>query len=112
MTTKTLQVNKRVRPQYNPRYCAYFTNNFKDVFNCEGTIWIIGGSQIYEQFIDYVDEIHWTQIEKSYPEANKFLTDKTIDVMETEFSFDSKVKSCYDEKSDTHFTINILKRIK
>ena len=112
LTTKTLQRSKRVRPQYNPRYCAYFTNNFKDVFNCEGTIWIIGGSQIYEQFIGCVDEIHWTQIEKGYPEANKFLTDKTIDIVETEFSFDTKVKSCYNEKSDTHFTINVLKRIK
>lgn len=112
LTTKTLQVNKRVRPQYNPRYCAYFTNNFKDVFNCEGTMWIIGGSQIYEQFVDYVDEIHWTQLEKSYPAANKFLSDKTIGVMIKEFDKGTRIKQCYDEKSDTSFTINVLKRIK
>lgn len=74
--------------------------------------WLIGGSQIYEQFIDYVDEIHWTIVHKQFPEANKFLSNKTIKVMQTEFDFDRKVKRCYDEKSDTHFTISILKRIK
>lgn len=76
------------------------------------TFWIIGGAQIYEEFIDFVDEIHWTHIEKVYPEANKFLTDKTIDVMIKEFDKGTRIKKCYDEKSDTHFTINVLKRIK
>ena len=74
--------------------------------------WIIGGSQIYEEFIDYVDEIHWTLVHKEFPEANKFLSKKTINIMETDFCFESKVKSCSDEKSNTHFTINILKRLK
>lgn len=76
------------------------------------TFWIIGGSQIYEAFIDFVDEIHWTHIEKVYPEANKLLSDKTIDVMIKEFDKGTRIKQCYDEKSDTHFTINVLKRIK
>ena len=114
LTNKSIPVNKRTKVQYNPRYCTCFTNYMSDVFEYQGEydIWIIGGSQIYEEFIDYVDEIHWTFIEKSYPEANKFLTDKTIDVMIKEFDKGTRIKECYDEKSDTHFRINVFKRIK
>ena len=114
LTNKSIPVNKRTKVQYNPRYYTYFTNYMSDVFEYQGEhdIWIIGGSQIYEEFIDYVDEIHWTFIEKSYPEANKFLTDKTIDVMIKEFDKGTRIKECYDETSDTHFTINVFKRIK
>lgn len=75
-------------------------------------VWIIGGSSIYNQLIDYVDEIHWTRVEKVYSEANKFLSDKTIDVMIKAFDKGTRIKQCYDEKSDTHFTINVLKRVK
>lgn len=89
----------------NQLVLEFKNDNFKNV-------WVIGGSQIYEEFIDYVDEIHWTSIEKSYPEANKFLSNKVIDVMIKEFDNGVRVKNCYDEKSDTHFSINVLKRIK
>lgn len=114
LTNKSIPVNKRTKVQYNPRYYAYFTNHMSDVFEYQGEheIWIVGGSQIYEEFIDYVDEIHWTHVEKVYPEANKFLTDKTIDKMIKDFDKGTRFKRCYDEKSDTHFTINVLKRIK
>lgn len=112
LTNKDLPINKRIRYQHNPRYSVYFTRQLSDVFEYEGDTWITGGSQIYEEFIDYVDEIHWTIVHKQFPEADKFLSKKTINVMETEFCFDSKVKSCYDEKSDTYFTINLLKRVK
>lgn len=112
LTNKNLPVNKRIRYQHNPRYSVYFTRQPSDVFEYEGYTWIIGGSKIYEEFIDYVDEIHWTIVHKQFPEADKFLSKKTINVMEAEFCFDRKVKSCYDEKSGTYFTINILKRIK
>lgn len=112
LTNKDLPINKRVRYQYNPRYSIYFTRRVSDVFEYEADTWIIGGAQIYEQFIDFVDEIHWTLIEKVYPEANKFLSDKTIGVMIKEFDKGTRIKQCYDEKSDTSFTINVLKRIK
>tara|TARA_Y100000816_G_C26007844_1_gene526805 strand:+ start:242 stop:769 length:528 start_codon:yes stop_codon:yes gene_type:complete len=36
-------------------------------------LWIIGGSQIYELFINYVSEIHWTRALKSY-DCNIYLT--------------------------------------
>lgn len=87
-------------------------NAVQDTAVCCKESWLIGGSQIYESFIDYVDEIHWTYIEKVYPEANRFLTDKTIDKMVKDFDKGVRVKKCYDERSDTHFTINVLKRIK
>lgn len=112
LSNKNLPLNKRVRYQHNPRYSVYFTRQVSDVFEYEGDTWIIGGSQIYEEFIDCVDEIHWTHIEKVYPEANKFLTDKTIDKMVKDFDKGERIKRCYDEKSGTYFTINVLKRIK
>lgn len=36
--------------------------------------WIIGGKQVYEQFLDYVDEIHHTTI------AGKYDVDTTMDL--------------------------------
>lgn len=44
-----------------------YINNIlhKDVF-------IIGGASVYEQFKDIVDEVHWTQINKSFTEADTF----------------------------------------
>lgn len=118
LTKYILPVNKRMVYQHNPRYYVHFTkfSKYNDLFDgrmlYESDVWIIGGSSIYDQLIDFVDEIHWTRVEKVYPEANKFLTDKTIDVMIKEFDKGTRIKQGYDEKSDTHFTINVLKRIK
>lgn len=33
---------------------------------------LIGGTSIYEQFWDYVEEVHITTVNKSYPEADTF----------------------------------------
>ncbi len=114
LTNQEMSIDDRFK-RLDTKTCLVYPlweNAVQDTSLCCKESWLIGGSQIYEAFIDYVDEIHWTQIEKSYPEANKFLTDKTIDKMTKEFDKGTIIKRCYDEKSDTHFTINVLKRIK
>lgn len=113
LTRQDLSVNKRVIYQYNPRYFTWFTNNLdflKDTDN--GDVWIIGGASIYDQLIDFVDEVHFTFIEKNFSEADTFLTKRTIDKLVNEFDNGERIKSGYDENSNTHFVINILKRIK
>ena len=114
LTNKDIPIDDRFK-RFDSNTCLVYPtweNSVQDTALCCKESWLIGGAQIYEQFIDHVDEIHWTIVHKHFPEADKFLSKKTINIMETEFSFDTKVKSCYDEKSDTHFTINVLKRIK
>ncbi|AHK11443.1 dihydrofolate reductase [Shewanella sp. phage 1/40] len=41
------------------------------IFNYKDT-WIIGGASIYQQLLPYVDEIHWTLVEDSFPEADTY----------------------------------------
>lgn len=33
-------------------------------------IWIVGGKEVYTLFKDYVDEVHWTFINESFPKAD------------------------------------------
>lgn len=33
-------------------------------------VWIIGGASIYETFKDLVNEVHWTKVDKEFPEAD------------------------------------------
>lgn len=74
--------------------------------------WIIGGAQIYDQFIDFVDEIHWTCVEKEYPEADVFLTKNTANKMTVDFQERVFNTEIYDGCSDTYYTIKVLDRIK
>ena len=36
------------------------------------TYWLIGGSSIYKQFWNYVNEVHLTRVKHSFPEADTF----------------------------------------
>lgn len=47
------------------RACVEF--NFMDKY-----IWLIGGASIYEQFWDYVTEVHITRVKASFPNADTF----------------------------------------
>lgn len=49
---------------------------------CSEDVYIIGGASIYKMFMPYVDEVHWTKVNKTYPEADTFykpdVTDFTL----------------------------------
>jgi|TARA_A100001391_G_scaffold33224_1_gene17957 dihydrofolate reductase len=54
----------------NKQYtCAILELNFspKDYY-------LIGGASIYEQFWDYVEQVHITTVNKAYPEADTYFT--------------------------------------
>lgn len=35
-------------------------------------VWVIGGASVYSQFKDIVEEVHYTKINKTFPEADTF----------------------------------------
>lgn len=117
LTKKDIPKNKKVIYQYNPRYYTYFTQftTFDDFLDrkmtTEEDIWIIGGSSIYDQLIDYVDEIHWTQINKEFPEADTYLTQKVKDEIGNKFKYTS-AGYCKCETSGLDYTIYTFNRIK
>lgn len=41
---------------------------------CSEDVWIIGGASIYKMFMPHVEEVHWTKINKTYPDADTFYT--------------------------------------
>lgn len=58
-------------------HCTEFLNSKEQVLQChceDDTLWLIGGASIYEQFWEYVTEVHITTIHSTYPEADTFFT--------------------------------------
>lgn len=49
------------------RWVLYYQDD-----NPSEEIWICGGSRVYSQFKDYVQEVHWTKIDKVYKDADTF----------------------------------------
>lgn len=112
LTTKDLPTNKRVRYQYNPRYGLWFAN-YKDLmdkrFEDDDILWVIGGASVYEQLIEFVDEVHWTEVMQEFPEADTYLPTKVIDEIGNKFRTES-VGYFTDEKTGIHFSITVMKR--
>lgn len=74
--------------------------------------WIIGGASIYDQLIYYVDEIHWTLVNKEFREADTYLTSRVFNEIENNFKYTTLGKSFKNDDSDLQATVEILKRIK
>lgn len=112
LTEQDLPVNKRVRNQYNPRYCVWFTN-YKDLvwnkFEGNDILWVIGGASVYEQLIEFVEEVHWTEVMQEFPDADTYLPTKVIEEIGNKFRTES-VGYFTDEKSGVHFSITVMKR--
>lgn len=112
LTNEDLPVNKRIRNQYNPRYCVWFTK-YDDLFfkSFEGNdvLWVIGGASVYEQLIEFVDEVHWTEIMQEFPEADTYLPTKVVEEVGNKFRNES-VGYFTDEKTSIQFKITVMKR--
>lgn len=113
LTKQQLPVNKQVVVvyQHNPRYFVNFVNNLDFLNNIEEDVWLIGGSSIYDQLIYFVDEVHWTQINKEFPEADIYLTQKVKDEIGNKFKYTS-AGYCKCETSGLDYTIYTFNRIK
>ena len=88
-TYETLPFNQKGFPQRDTlvltsKYDDCILNNGEAVYfmskgelldlikTSEYDIWIAGGSAVYEQFWDLVDEVHITTVHKTYPEADTY----------------------------------------
>lgn len=69
----------------------------------EKDVWIVGGSSVYEQFKDIVEEVHHTTVNKTFPEADcHFDMDWVRD--ETKFECVSSERLCEEA------TVRVYKR--
>lgn len=114
LTKEDLPVNKQIKYQYNPRYFVSFMN-FESLrqmdFSCENDreIWIIGGASVYEQLIEFVDEVHWTEVMEEFPDADTYLPTKVIEHINNKFKI--KTVNCFvDNNTNTMFRIRVMKR--
>lgn len=53
--------------------CSVSESELKDLFKFSGNTWIIGGKSIYDQCMQYVEEVHITMIDKVFPEADTYM---------------------------------------
>lgn len=42
------------------------------LYKCEDDVFIIGGAEIYKEFVNAVKEVYITEVEKEFPEADAF----------------------------------------
>lgn len=51
---------------YHVGYNYFFNTKVRNNIDFPENTWVIGGAQVYETLLKFVDEIHWTQIEGDY----------------------------------------------
>lgn len=73
------------------------------------TYWIIGGASVYEQLIEFVDEVHWTEVMQEFPDADTYLPIKVVDEIGNKFRTES-VGYFTDSATGIHFSISVMKR--
>jgi dihydrofolate reductase len=66
-------------------------------------VYVIGGANVYLQVKDFVQEIHWTQVDKTFPEADTFFDMSWIEDAST-FEKVSETVLCEDA------TVKVYKR--
>lgn len=73
---------------------------------CEDEIFVIGGSEIYEQFLPYVQKIYLTQIDENF-DGDTYFPELNYNEFKTEFTSEKFT----DEKNGLHYTFIDLERI-
>lgn len=79
----------------------------KKYLKCEEEVFVIGGAEIYEQFLPYVDKIYLTQIEESF-DGDTYFPEINYDEFKTEYTSEKLT----DEKNGLHYTFIDLIRTK
>ena len=74
--------------------------------NCEDEIFVIGGAEIYEQFLPYVQKIYLTQIDENF-DGDTYFPELNYNEFKTEFTSEKFT----DEKNGLHYTFIDLERI-
>jgi dihydrofolate reductase len=74
---------------------------------CDEEIFVIGGAEIYEQFLPYIDKIYLTQIEETF-EGDTYFPEINYDEFKPEYTSEKFT----DEKNGLHYTFIDLIRTK
>ena len=74
--------------------------------NCEEEIFIIGGAEIYKQFLPYAQKLYLTKIEEAF-EGDTYFPQINFDEFKAEYTSEQFT----DEKNGLHYTFVDLKRI-
>lgn len=74
---------------------------------CDEEIFVIGGAEIYEQFLPYIDKIYLTQIEEAF-EGDTYFPEINYDEFVPEYTSEKLT----DEKNGLHYTFIDLIRTK
>ena len=72
---------------------------------CEDEIFVIGGAEIYEQFLPYVQKIYLTQIDETF-EGDTYFPELNYDEFKTEYTSEKFT----DKKNGLHYTFIDLVR--
>jgi Dihydrofolate reductase len=74
---------------------------------CDEEIFVIGGAEIYQQFLPYIDKIYLTQIEEAF-EGDTYFPEINYDEFKPEYTSEKFT----DEKNGLHYTFIDLIRTK
>ena len=73
---------------------------------CEEEVFVIGGAEIYEQFLPYVQKVYLTQIDETF-EGDTYFPKLNYD----EFNIEFTSEKFTDEKNGLHYTFIDLERL-
>ena len=86
---------------------VYDLNSLVEKYSkCEDEIFVIGGAEIYEQFLPYVQKIYLTQIDENF-DGDTYFPELNYNEFKTEFTSEKFT----DEKNGLHYTFIDLERI-
>lgn len=101
-------------PKYNPKDLSVIVvsdierilSHYLDTGQQEKDLWIIGGGDVYKQFLPHADEIHLTMIHKKAENIDTYFP---IEEALKSFYMDSFEES-YSEKESCNLTFKVYKR--
>jgi len=86
---------------------VYDLNSLVEKYSkCEEEVFVIGGAEIYEQFLPYIQKIYLTQIDENF-EGDTYFPEINYDEFKSEFTSEKFT----DEKNGLHYTFIDLERI-
>lgn len=86
---------------------VYDLNSLVEKYSkCEDEIFVIGGAEIYEQLLPYVQKIYLTQIDENF-DGDTYFPELNYNEFKTEFTSEKFT----DEKNGLHYTFIDLERI-
>jgi dihydrofolate reductase len=81
LNRKNIVLTRNLNP--NIKGC-FQTDNINDILSIEEDVYIIGGSEIYQLFLPYANELIVTHVVEDYPEADSLFPEFDLDEWDAE----------------------------